>query len=216
VITDESNFKFFPISAPISKVIDYFRPNIPRILINRTIVHPKHSSDEENMYSPHDVIVKDFRDGYVFDAYLLGFCDDVTRVIGKLLFSNTPEQSSKDSLEDVNKTGKLLATLSEDNGEFNSKDWTATTNVPFERVFLFPGAQTPSKDDVSYNKNVEEPLYREVVYCDGCAERISGIVQKCVSCFDYDLCQSCYPTLLKTHYDGKHHFIAEAGSCGKS
>jgi hypothetical protein len=80
-----------------------------------------------------------------------------------------------------------------------------------ERVFLFPGAQTPpTKDDKNLGgKDLEEPMYREVVYCDGCSEKIIGTIQKCVMCFDYDLCQKCYPKLSKSHYDGTHHFIAE-------
>ena len=93
-----------------------------------------------------------------------------------------------------------------------------STKVPHDRVFLFPGAQISSSsssssiDDTNKCKKVvEEPLYREVVYCDGCSSRIMGIVQKCVSCFDYDLCQQCYPKLSKTHHDGKHHFVAETG-----
>jgi hypothetical protein len=45
-------------------------PNIPRILINRTIVHPAKSSLSQDEDDEEDV---DFREDDVFDAYLLGF-----------------------------------------------------------------------------------------------------------------------------------------------
>lgn len=205
-------------SAPISKIIGYLPTNIPRILINRTIVHPKHSSDEEN----YDQDEKGFRKDYVFDAYLLGFCDDVTRVLGKLLFG----KGTDSTMNDIKIKGKLLATLNDNDTEFCTKDWKKSTNVPFERVLLFPGALTTTTSSTSKdttigstqqhnnnNKvNVEEQLYREIVYCDGCGERILGIVQKCISCFDYDLCRKCYPVLSLEHYGGKHKFNAESSS----
>lgn len=212
----------------MSKVIGYLRPNIPRILINREIVHPKHSNDEELQLESEMVHGEsDFRKDYIFDAYMLGYCDDVTRILGRLLFSDDNKNKDKDNNNDnkindiprCKKThGKLLATLHDDeNDEFNVKDWKMSTKVPHERVFLFPGAQQTSSsssvDDKCNNKKVieQEPLYREVVYCDGCSQRILGIVQKCVVCFDYDLCQLCYPKLSKTHHDGKHHFVTETG-----
>lgn len=244
--------------APISKVVGYLPPNIPRILINRTIVHPKHSVDENTTTNTTtstggpNTAEKDFRDGYVFDAYLLGNCDDVTRVLGKLLFpapsttnQNTRHPTEKEMMTTTSpKTtiGRLLATLPDDDEEFSSRDWKAATNVPFDRVFLFPGAQTTpcnnnnnnnstmttTLNDVTYNNNnnnskhsdditnkyktFEEPLYREVVYCDGCGERIVGTIQKCVTCFDYDLCSKCFPKQSETHYNGKHHFVPEKSS----
>lgn len=69
----------------MSKVIGYMPSNIPRILINRTIVHPKTSSKAaQRRETSHDSCDDDseddidFRDGYMFDACLLGFCDDVS------------------------------------------------------------------------------------------------------------------------------------------
>jgi Zinc finger, ZZ type len=219
----------------MSKVIDYLRPNIPRILINREVVHPKHANDEEAQLESQIIHGEsDFRTDYVFDAYMLGYCDDVTRILGRLLFSDDTNHTDK-SIDTTHHTnhkghhiprsrkihGKLLATLQDDeNDEFCVKDWKLSTKVPHERVFLFPGAHTSSsssaihQDDINQlnKEKMHEPLYREVVYCDGCTQRICGIVQKCVSCFDYDLCQQCYPKLSKTHHDGKHHFIAEMES----
>jgi Zinc finger, ZZ type len=190
-------------------VVGYLPNNIPRILINRTIVHPKHSYDDENVGNTHEA---DFRDGYVFDAYLLGYCDDINRVLATLLFDTTQRSKSSrgHATSKIDKLNcKLLATLQGDDEEFNANDWMAATKVPYERVFLFPGAQTPVVDYVNNRKDFNEPLCREVVFCDGCAKKVVGKVQKCVLCFDYDLCLVCYPSHSKTHYEGKHRFVTE-------
>ena len=192
-------------SAPISKVIDYLPANIPRILINRTIVHPPApTGDEHDDDSSNGDGEKDTREGYVFDAYLLGFCDDVTRAIGKKLFS------AEDELEtEISDRGELLSTVlkntnhsDEDGSSYNAVDWIGV-DVPKERVFLFPGALAPAE------AGAEEVSYQEVAQCDGCSKRIEGTIQKCVTCFDYDLCQKCFPALSKSHFDGKHNFTAE-------
>jgi hypothetical protein len=177
----------FLCSAPISKVIGYLPPGIPRILINRTIVHPAHEHDED------DDREKDFRTNYTFDSYLLGFCDDVARILAKQLFTSEVESYTD---------GKLLASLEEKDEHYKAEDWRSCT-VPQQRIFLFPGAQAPCNDDESVL------TYREVAQCDGCSERIAGTIRKCISCFDYDLCSSCYPELSKTHGDGKHQFLEE-------
>lgn len=177
--------------APISKVIAYLPPNIPRILINRTIVHPaKLKEDNDDEYHEEDL-----REDYVFDAYLLGFCDDVTRALAKKLFSDRDENNAADG-------GKLLACLGDEDEYYDKDDWSAV-HIPTGRVFLFAGAQPPTDDDASVLS------YREIAHCDGCSERIVGTIQKCVTCFDYDLCQKCYPKLSKAHCAGKHHFAEE-------
>ncbi|GKY99221.1 hypothetical protein MPSEU_000877500 [Mayamaea pseudoterrestris] len=174
--------------APMSKVISYLPPDIPRILINRTIVHPGEQQDEHD-----EDDAKDFRVNYVFDAYLLGFCDDIARILAKQMFSPEPE---------LYKNGKLLAALGDDDEHYDLRDWRSN-KVPKERIFLFPGAQPPSNDDESVL------TYREVAQCDGCSVRIEGTIHKCVNCFDYDLCAICFPTLSKMHGDGIHHFVQE-------
>ena len=188
--------------APISKVIEYMPPNIPRILINRTVVQPStrcsDSEDEE----------KDLRDNYVFDACLLGFCDEVTRRLAKKMFQEDASQmlsSSTDKPTSGETVGQLLTdVLNGDDGEHKAEHWE-TVNVPPERVLLFAGAQA------SHNDSQVELTYREIANCDGCAMQIQGIIHKCAACFDYDLCQQCYPTLSKTHFDGIHSFITEPG-----
>jgi hypothetical protein len=193
-------------SAPISKVIEFLPPNIPRILINRTVVHPSTSSAEDEG-EEEDENEKEFRENYVFDAYLLGFCDDVTRALARQLFKNpeTPDKKRRGKNGKDAYGGRLLTTvLKGEDDEYDADDWS-TLSVPPERVLLFPGA-VASKDDTS------DLTFREIAHCDGCSKRIRGTVRKCVACFDYDLCQKCFPTLSKTHHNGKHSFNAEPAS----
>lgn len=178
----------------MSHVIDYLRPTIPRILINRNIVRPPMSNFEDDSDNDEDE-QEDFRQGYVFDVHLLGFCDDVTRALVKEMTGRPNDEK-----------GKLLSCLEDDDELYDAQEWDSLT-VPKDRVFLFPGASRG--DDIS------EYSYREIAHCDGCAEEISGIVRKCVQCFDYDLCETCYPNLSTKHYNGKHTFSSEpaASSC---
>ena len=182
-------------------MIDYLPKNIPRLLINRTIVHPKHvtaESDEED-----DPREKEFRENYVFDAYLLGFCDVVTRSLAKYLFS----KEAPSSQGAVKAAGcSSLAALKSDDDEFRVNEWKSTV-VPRERVFLFPGAQPPTTLDD--NEPAEDAVYCEIAHCDGCSLLVESVVHKCKECFDYDLCASCYPKLSKKHFDGTHHFHRE-------
>lgn len=226
----------------MSKVIDYMPANIPRILINRTIVHPKTSKVDRGSTdggSEDDDEEKDFRETYVFDAYLLGFCDDVTRVLAKKLFNSESQEQ-----EDNQTHCELLATLRElktgktndknkgdhdesdddnDSGSdyddalvgFKADDWSLC-KLPEDRVVLFPGAD-PSKgsgygDDGGEEDENSEVTFREVAHCDGCSQRIVGTILKCVDCFDYDLCQDCHPKLSKLHFGGTHVFAAEAAA----
>jgi Zinc finger, ZZ type len=179
-------------SAPISKVIDYLPKQIPRILINRTIVHPPESVEDQS--DRDDDGNDDFRKNYVFDAYLLGDCDLVTQALSRDLFH---------PLDMVHPppAAQLLTTLLDTSTAAQNK-WTSV-RVPAERVFVFPGAQAPPSTD--------PPTWLERAHCDGCTKPITtGTIQKCVVCFDYDLCPDCFPTLSQTHYNGEHAFAAEA------
>ena len=79
--------------APMSKIIEYLSPCIPRILINRTIVIPKHGTyceDGKQRYtddSSNEDGVRDHRNDFVFYACLLGFCDEVTKSLIDLMNS---------------------------------------------------------------------------------------------------------------------------------
>lgn len=219
--------------APMSKIIDWLPPNIPRILINRNIVHPKTGKTEEE---DGDVEEKDFREGYMFDAYLLGFCDDVTRTLARKLFSTEADLAS--DIETKRPHCQLLATVRTldkakegeeeqeegvDAGDddcsvelvgHKAADWDFC-KIPSCRVLLFPGAE-PTRGsqygDDGGEDNDSDVTFREIAHCDGCQGRIEGTIQKCVECFDYDLCQKCFPKLSKTHYGGKHHFAAESAA----
>ena len=198
-------------------MIDYLPKNIPRILINRTIVHPPeiHDDDASQCNGTTDPENWDFRKNYVFDAYLLGYCDVVTRALAHDLFNNNNHIASSEPSECRTSTNKdlqeaeLLSTILKMDDTLtnhNADEWSSV-QVPKERVFLFPGAQAPPPTGIA-----EEVAFREIAHCDGCTKRIEGIIQKCIVCFDYDLCKDCYPMLSKTHYDGTHHFTAEAVS----
>ena len=221
------NITFLLFSAPISKVIDYLPKNIPRILINRTIVHPPETIEENDKNHNDDDgdgiqhrRRHDFRKNYVFDAYLLGYCDVVTRALGHDLFSTDTTNTNKGLLDAALLSTVLESDNSYTNPTYRAEDWLSV-QVPSDRVFLFEGAQPSqsgtttstagsSNNNSNNNSNADGISFREIAHCDGCTKRIEGTIQKCVVCFDYDLCQKCYPTLSKLHYDGKHHFASEA------
>lgn len=193
-------------------MIRYLPPDIPRILINRSIVHPPLT--DMLMDDPDDTEQeKDFREGYVFDAYLLGFCDDINRVLARSLFSD--EKSDAVECTSPSTEGELLSTVTSRENDteydiYSVRDWK-NVKIPHNRVFLFPGALAPSiKNGNSDDASVLS--YREVAHCDGCSKRIEGTIRKCLSCFDYDLCMDCYPSLSKNHFKGKHVFASEAAA----
>lgn len=174
--------------APMSKVIQYLPPSIPRILINRNVVKaPSYVDDDDE----DDDEEPEFRENYTFDAYLLGFCDDVTRSMVKEMKSGSDDGSGG---------GKLLAALQENDDIFSPEDWVSTC-IPKDRVLLFPGAMQ--------DNNTDDLTYTEVAHCDGCEQEIKGNIHKCVQCFDYDLCKACYPKLRRKHFGGKHSFAVE-------
>lgn len=186
--------------APISKVIEYLPPNIPRILINRTVVHPSTRSADNSEEE------KDPRENYVFDAYLLGFCDDVTRCLAKRLFQEDGPMTPTEKKQRRKPAGRLLTkVLKGEDNEYVAGDWECV-KVPAERVLLFPGAYA------SHGDSTEDLTYREIAHCDGCSKQIQGTIQKCIICFDYDLCHKCFPSLSKLHFDGKHTFSKEAAT----
>lgn len=172
--------------APISKVIDFFPQNIPRILINRTVVHPPNQTSTSSDEDGGEKDEPQFRDNYVFDAYLLGFCDDITRALAKQMFkgeTNGNKLTSRVQTYDNANGGTILSTVLIGNDpDFKADEWSQIS-VPPDRVLLFPGA-LPSN-----NLALEEVEYQEIAHCDGCLQRIHGDIRKCVCCFDYDLCQ---------------------------
>ena len=157
--------------APMSKVVEYLRPDIPRILINRNIVRVATKSSKG--------------DGdCLFNACLLGNCDDVVNALSQKMKGNNDSQSPKPGL-----------VMNDD------ESWLH--NQPKESVLLFPGAICSS----SNNPEDEEMKQKIVVHCDECQAEIVGKIHSCKVCFDYDLCGTCYPNTK--HADGKHKFVAE-------
>lgn len=122
-------------------MIGFLPPNIPRILINRTIVAPPLSEEQDD----DDEEETDFRDSYVFDAYLLGFCDSVVRALVRQLFAAAAATTSDEPT--TTPQGELLSTVLDEEGTMEDdspfadtlEDWKTIT-VPRERVFLFAGA----------------------------------------------------------------------------
>ncbi|KAL3943985.1 MAG: hypothetical protein SGBAC_001938 [Bacillariaceae sp.] len=176
--------------APISKVIDFFPKEVPRILINRTVVHPPNSISKGLGGAIEDGGGPEFRDKYVFDAYLLGFCDDITRALAKQLFKNTSKTSQSDSklqTEEKLQAGRLLSAVLESDGDDDTSSEWSNESVPADRVLLFPGALATNLEG---NVEIEETEYEETAQCDSCSELITGDIRKCHNCFDFDLCKN--------------------------
>lgn len=165
--------------SPMSKVLRYLPPSIPRILINRNeVVLPKVCADEIDSDDEEDT-----REGYIFDASLLGNCDDVVKGIIRAL-----DWKIEGGLEP---STSLLEACENDTG---------LTDV-VGRSYFFPGAVIVSLDEDNYKE--------EIVNCDGCGKKIATNVMKCTQCFDFDLCSKCFPNVSKKHYRGRHKFKSE-------
>mmetsp|Transcript_32026 Transcript_32026/g.48701 ORF Transcript_32026/g.48701 Transcript_32026/m.48701 type:complete len:474 (-) Transcript_32026:153-1574(-) len=179
--------------SPMSKVIQYLPPNIPRILINRTIVSPPPYSPGDDESDEKDNEEQEFREDYTFDAYLLGFCDDVTRALVK-------EMEAENVQNEVE--GQILSAMGRSDTTSSEHGWQ-TTPIPHDRILLFPGAIASTGD------TNEGSSYVEVAHCDGCNNKIIGTIRKCIQCFDYDLCHECYPRMSKKHFNGEHKFAVD-------
>ena len=198
--------------APMSKVIQYLSPSIPRILINRNIVKapPEHITVGTSCDEDEEQKDEDSRDGYVFDACMLGFCDDISRALVKEIGRAEKEKESKQEKEEKKQAiedkieRKLLCDVED---KYKRSDGTirGLHRHPTDRIFLFPGAliQTDGNDSDS------DVTYKEVAQCDGCHNEIQGSLMKCTRCFDFDLCKKCYDKVSRQHFDGQHAFVEE-------
>lgn len=197
----------------MSKVLGYLPPSIPRILINKNHLPPppswissnnKTTDDDDEDQEDDDEI--DFRNDYVFDACLLGNCDDVTRsLIQQLGWDQELEMSYSSCV------GKELPPFSLDGSVFHDATGDA---IMKDKTLLFGDANVSSNQN---DHTCEEPISREeelvlneVVHCDGCSEDISGAaIMRCSVCFDFDLCLRCFKKESKKHFRGKHSFVKE-------
>ena len=207
--------------APMSKVIQYLSPSIPRFLINRDVVKAvnrqvgdnhvkvKNGKNEEGEEE------EDARDGYVFDACLLGFCDEVSRALVKEMNCNTNKKPVKESEGATIRNGgdetyRMLCTVEE---EYRAAGGTirGLHRHPSNRVLLFPGAMIPTEGSGNAGADSDsDASYREVAQCDGCQKEIKGGIMKCQQCFDFDLCKKCYNSKLpEMHFEGRHTFVEE-------
>lgn len=170
--------------APMSKVLRFLPPSVPRILINRNeVVLPKMCADE--IYSDDE---EDTREGYLFDHMLLGNCDNVVKeLITRLEWEST----------------KITSRLSRKRKR--KRKPSNAFHVVNQRCYAFSGAIIADKcqeSDVEY--------LPDIVHCDGCQKEIQdGVVMKCIKCFDFDLCRKCFPKQSKIHFKGKHNFKKE-------
>ena len=206
--------------APLSKIIEYLSPCIPRILINRTIVIPKHCTyceDGKQRYtddSSNEDGDRDHRNDFVFYACLLGFCDEVTKSLIDLM--NSKNRSKHDKIKSVSEKAPTSQGPNDFDVLCNLPNLRAVLNEqslfrhPHDRIFLYPGTII-NKNDVNTADNDEstEIVFEEIVHCDECHAVIKGVVMKCTECFDFDLCQDCYTKISKIHFSGHHKFVAE-------
>ena len=170
--------------SPMSKVLRYLPPSIPRILINRNeVVLPKICADE--IYSDDE---EDTRDGYVFDHMLLGDCDNAVKEVIKRLH-----------------WGELSIVKRGHIGKSRKRKSCGTNamKVVSDRCYAFTGAVIG--DDGS------NEFLPDIVHCDSCGNKIiDDYIMKCIDCFDFDLCKKCFHYESKKHFEGKHRFKKEA------
>ena len=190
----------------MSKVIQYLSPHIPRILINRNYVKPpKESTQNDKDEGDNNASLEnDFRKDYMFDAYLLGNCDAVTRALSRELGWETTSPFDENGGEDREVIQSLpLRNDSSTNNINGGSDPSPTghkrkTNALSDRTFVFPGAVL--------DRGESEVADKEVVHCDGCNCEVTDTIMNCTQCFDYDLCKDCFPNVPRKHFKGKHIF----------
>eukprot|EP00804_Cyclotella_cryptica_P005653 CCRYP_000026-RC/>CCRYP_000026-RC protein AED:0.03 eAED:0.03 QI:890/1/1/1/1/0.66/3/1291/184 len=125
-------------------------------------------------------------DNLSFDACLLGNCDDIVLAIKRQITGSFGSNSAIDAPKKV---------LSD-----NDPSWLK--NQPMDSVLLFNGSITNTVTDTS-------AFQKLVVFCDGCKSEIKGTIHCCKTCFDFDLCGDCFPSLSLSHEGGNHEFTIE-------
>mmetsp|Transcript_43283 Transcript_43283/g.79209 ORF Transcript_43283/g.79209 Transcript_43283/m.79209 type:complete len:435 (-) Transcript_43283:366-1670(-) len=134
--------------APMSKVVGFLPPDIPRFLINRNIVRlPKVSGED---------------DEHLFHVCLLGNCDDVVKTLEQKMKGKDSQTESTN----IDHKGSVA----------NSEAWLR--NQPKESVLLFPGAVVcepqepepaePQQKVVVYCDECENEIEGKIFCCGTC------------------------------------------------
>jgi hypothetical protein len=177
----------------MSKVVHYLRSDIPRILINRTIVQiPKVSNNED--------------DGcLLFHTCLLGDCDVIVEALSHRMQSHHGSGSN----EGKGITTTLGGVNYDSQNCFIQRNDEAWGHVqPKESILLFQGAEFVNNTVALVVPPPATPS-KSIAYCDECQNEIQGQIYYCKTCFDYDLCSICYSNPRVIHADGKHEFAIE-------
>ena len=122
------------------------------------------------------------------------FVDDVVKALEQGMKPNNDDQTKSTEKNGIHRQGMKGLVV-------NDEAWLK--NQPKESVLLFPGASV----SISHEPESHQTL---VVHCDECQNQIEGSIFCCKTCFDYDLCSTCFPKASLTHANGKHEFLEES------
>lgn len=182
----------------MSKVVHYLRSDIPRILINRTIVQiPKVSNNED--------------DGcLLFHTCLLGDCDVIVEALSHRM------QSRHCSGNEGKGITTTLGGVNHDSQHcFIQRGDGAWGHVqPKESILLFEGAELVNINNtvaLVVPSTTTTTLSQTIAHCNECQDEIQGQIYNCKTCFDYDLCSVCYTNPQVIHANGKHEFAIIEG-----
>jgi len=197
----------------MSKVIEYLPTSIPRILINRNHISkpPNRKSFCEDNGTNYDH-ENEYRNGYVFDACLLGNCDSVIQSLIKELRWEKEYEKILSSFRTIKTQLQLPHSNS---GRINDINETNSYIID-TRTLIFHGAlicDDLSVDGSKEGKDLDGKVMQELnelILCDGCSMKLSGkTIMRCTECFDFDLCLHCFQLKSKMHFGGKHIFTKE-------
>ena len=213
----------------MNKVIQYLPSNIPRILINRNIVQMPKTNAAPTTTTACSNEEEFVRDGYDFDAYLLGNCDDIINALSQRMDILKKQKHDKENQHHEPSPSSPITKISNNNylsgkivtnQDIVNMQQNKNNNINesiLQRTLLFKGADVNElllMDDNNIYDATTKTLTatKEIVLCDNCNMQINTYAMKCNVCFDYDLCYNCYNSsnCVKEHYNGSHAFIKES------
>jgi len=164
----------------------------------------------------------------LFDACLLGDCDEIVvqlvQRINMILQTDATLHKSKGrlTLHASSLTSSFIASHDpKGNVGREPKSYKCLSNHektcmkmnlykhPEENILLFSGYNDDYDENTTKDLKSSSSTLHESVYCDVCQTLIQERIMTCTTCFDYDLCSSCFPSQSKLHFDGKHTFKAQ-------